>query len=679
MNSPPPSTTQQAGRRRLTATRPTPGTPSPSPALTRPSVGPLLAAAAISLLAFASLQLTGPEVLAWTVLALGIAATTGGVAQWFRVWHRREVVSTAAEALYRFGLRTPDATSIKATRWSDSWIGYPTRLTLYLTPDIDTASLAWQQEVLPLVRRRFDADYRVAKLDTRRCRLHLRHRPPSTEPEPDALHTRASTVATILLGPGTRVTPASDDSGALTAVEATFEASTKLASPRYQAGVTAVFSAMLPGRWRAHWDVENDKVRFELRPVLPRRIPRPPIPSTPDLDRIPIAVGEDGQDISWQLNGMAPHFMLCGKTGSGKTTGIIGVVLEATARGWPVWACDPKRIEFLGLRTWPNVQIVATTTEDQVATIYAAWREMEARYEAIEAGDADESDFEPLILVLDEYRDLVGAVTNEFYPRVKRPGMPSKCPVFEKVSSIARKGRSARIHLVLGTQRPDAEFLGGEMRDNFATRMSFGRLSPQGAQMMWESTAGVSVPNGIRGRGTGVTIDDVPVEAQCYYTPDPRKAKDPEDLALLEQLRPATISHPHLRVRPLQHLLDDEDSQGREWEAYTNAELVPIRAEDLIHLAAETPADPSPETTPPYDDYGPPEERRASDLAAGDLAYIEDVGDWAVIETIEADLIDEGMTCIDWRTDEDEAGSLSVPSDIDLSTRRPLDMATTGA
>lgn len=35
-------------------------------------------------------------------------------------------------------------------------------------------------------------------------------------------------------------------------------------------------------------------------------------------------------------------------------------------------------------------------------------------------------------------------------------------------------------------QRPDAEFLTGEVRDNFSARTSMGRLSPQGAMMMWE-------------------------------------------------------------------------------------------------------------------------------------------------------------------------------------------------
>lgn len=37
---------------------------------------------------------------------------------------------------------------------------------------------------------------------------------------------------------------------------------------------------------------------------------------------------------------------------------------------WPVWILDGKAVEFLGFRDWPNVQIVATTVEQQVALVH---------------------------------------------------------------------------------------------------------------------------------------------------------------------------------------------------------------------------------------------------------------------------------------------------------------------
>ena len=60
-----------------------------------------------------------------------------------------------------------------------------------------------------------------------------------------------------------------------------------------------------------------------------------------------------------------------------KTVLMNGVVMELTDRDWPVWISDPKRMEFLGMRGWPNVQVVVTSVQEQVVYVYRAWDEME--------------------------------------------------------------------------------------------------------------------------------------------------------------------------------------------------------------------------------------------------------------------------------------------------------------
>jgi hypothetical protein len=397
--------------------------------------------------------------------------------------------------------------------------------------------------------------------------------------------------------------------------------------------------------------------------------------------------------------------MVVGKTGTGKTVVINGVVMEAALRDWPVWICDPKRIEFLGMRRWANVQIVATTVEHMIAVIWHAWEEMEHRYALVEAGLAYEGDFEPLIVVLDEYRDLVGMVT-DWYTQIKVKGMPAKCPVFEKVASLARKGRSARVHLVLGTQRPDAEFLGGEMRDNFDTRISLGRLSPQGAQMMWEAAyVGVAIPRGIPGRGTAVAADGRPLEVQSYWTPDPRRAARSgaaPDLALLDRLRPTRATHEALQVELPEELLratvgeDGKPIPARPWEAVLTAEFVPSMegpadesprpferyTADTDQVTESDPDAAADETDPMEgeelvqdDDYGPSQDIPVDQITEGDLILVDDVTQfWAVVESRERDLEDEDVFLIDWRTDDDEAGSLTIPDDLTVTARRPLDL-----
>ena len=55
----------------------------------------------------------------------------------------------------------------------------------------------------------------------------------------------------------------------------------------------------------------------------------------------------------------------------------------------------------------------------------------------------------------------------------------------------------------------------------------------------------------VRGRGTMIGMDDRPQEVQFLYTPDPRKASSPEDLALLrfDELSPEELREAYALAR----------------------------------------------------------------------------------------------------------------------------------
>lgn len=76
-----------------------------------------------------------------------------------------------------------------------------------------------------------------------------------------------------------------------------------------------------------------------------------------------------------------------------------------------------------------------------------------------------EADFEPLVVFLDEYADFRGNLL-AWYAEVKVKVDPTRPLALSRVSSIARKGRTSRVHMVFSTQRPDAEYFGGDTRDN---------------------------------------------------------------------------------------------------------------------------------------------------------------------------------------------------------------------
>jgi S-DNA-T family DNA segregation ATPase FtsK/SpoIIIE len=391
---------------------------------------------------------------------------------------------------------------------------------------------------------------------------------------------------------------------------------------------------------------------------------------------------------------------------------ITGVVMEATFRGWPVWICDPKTVEFIGLRRWPNVQLVATSIEHMVTVILKAQQEMERRYSLVEAEIAEDDEFEPLVLVLDEYRDFVGMVT-AWWARIKVKGMPTKCPVFEAVSSSPGRAVPPVSTSSWGRSDLTPSSSPARCRDNFASRMSLGRLSPQGAMMMWEAAyIGVSIPRGVPGRGTAVDDDEHPVEVQGYWTPDPRRAEkkgNVEDLAILERLRPAEISHRALQVSLADELLYDLDADPGKgdpepnwWAAIQEAQLVPALDFELGPRAAAIEMTKRPTSArlaavpgtagddlEQADDAGDEEvddaageldedfdveqEIPARQVRPGDRMLVEPALDfWVVVEFAEPDIDDEDLVCIDWRGDADEAGSTSLPTSDLVSIRRPL-------
>jgi hypothetical protein len=77
------------------------------------------------------------------------------------------------------------------------------------------------------------------------------------------------------------------------------------------------------------------------------------------------------------------------------------------------------------------------------------------------------------------------------------------------------------------------------------------------------------------------------------------------------------------------------------------------------------------------DGYGPREELAVEELQAGDLVLVEEsTQQWAVVEVAEPDILDEGCICVDWRSDDDDLGSLSLPEQSPVTARHPAEAGT---
>lgn len=584
---------------------------------------------------------------------------------------------------------------IRLTRWRGGIKGDPTRVRIRY-PIERAIDPMLPNLVIDLCRQTLGAQFRVVHHDTGKGYLVLGRITADhliAAEEDQVNFTRGSNLIRQQLGESAVIAPKYADDGHLMAFQISHKMGVRVASPARRAAFERNCSTMLPGRWRARWSLTTDEVTLELRPSLPKAVPHQVEPVTKEnYWQLPYAVDEDGRLIYWDLASSSPHHMVCGKTGTGKTVEIRSLITEATREGreWPVWIIDPKRVEFMEMRTWPNVQIVATAVAEMVAVIVRAWSEMEDRYARIERREVHADDLKPLIVVLDEFRDFSGMV-NAWWQQIRINGQPTRCPVFELFSSMARKGRTARVHLVLGTQRPDAEYLGGEMRDNFDSRVSLGPLSPQGAKMMWEETyIGVAIPRKIRGRGTAMDDDGRPVEAQVFWTPEAGKAERDEneaDLALLDALRPPEAKHERLAVQLDEQWLAPESADPKTgrlqiYRAIEGCELVPWYSVDaseglpesasagIQFSAADTAASDDVDERDLDSEYDQPDPMSAGDIEAGDLIEVDGV--WVMVEAAMPDAQQPDEVDISWRSFDDESGSLFMSIEEVIEVRRPF-------
>ncbi|KAA0440014.1 MAG: DNA translocase FtsK, partial [Candidatus Thioglobus sp.] len=221
-----------------------------------------------------------------------------------------------------------------------------------------------------------------------------------------------------------------------------------------------------------------------------------------------IALGKDinGHPIVADLAKM-PHLLVAGATGMGKSVGlnvmILSILYKATPEQVRIIMIDPKIVELSCYADIPHLLTPVITDMNQAAA--ALWwcvNEMERRYlllakfgvrnidgfnqklkaakqngkpfldptfneNSAEDGEvAAELEALPLIvLVVDEYADMLGALAHEDRSKAKR--------VEALIVRLAQKARAAGIHIIIATQRPSVDVITGLIKSNIPTRIAF--------------------------------------------------------------------------------------------------------------------------------------------------------------------------------------------------------------
>jgi len=202
---------------------------------------------------------------------------------------------------------------------------------------------------------------------------------------------------------------------------------------------------------------------------------------------IPVILGKDvsGNVVITDLT-KAPHLLIAGATGSGKSVCINTLLMSLLYRFTPeelgLILVDPKVVEFEVYKTLPHLLTEVVNDPKKVPrALRWAIGEMERRYRVLakvnvrnlssfnaravpkepvldDDGEAIPAHLPFIIIVIDELADIM---------------MLAKAEVETYIARLAQKARAVGIHMVLATQTPRKDIITGVIKANLPTRIAF--------------------------------------------------------------------------------------------------------------------------------------------------------------------------------------------------------------
>jgi len=200
-----------------------------------------------------------------------------------------------------------------------------------------------------------------------------------------------------------------------------------------------------------------------------------------DRHKFPMPFGvRRGRKINWgYINNSSPHFMINGLTGSGKTNVIVGCVTTLIQMNSP----DEIRLVMTDLKRGGDFRPFASAPHNLMDGIIFTPRDLEETLQRLTALLYIRQDRIGQIAVdIGEYNKLVPydrqlarvLVIIDEYSETKDLGGDKtvKLAIDRYVNSIARLGRAAGIHLMIGNQQPYQENIPSEVKANITYHLT---------------------------------------------------------------------------------------------------------------------------------------------------------------------------------------------------------------
>jgi S-DNA-T family DNA segregation ATPase FtsK/SpoIIIE len=283
--------------------------------------------------------------------------------------------------------------------------------------------------------------------------------------------------------------------------------------------------APIPGKGTIGIEVPNAK---------PRIVPMQAILNSKKFQEttmeLPIALGKTITNEVYMVDlAKAPHMLIAGATGQGKSVGLNAIVTSLLYKKHPAELkfviVDPKKVEFSVyapiekhfLAKLPDGDdAIITDVTKVVQTLNSLCVEMDTRYDLLKkAGCRNVKEYNAkfierklnpekghhfmpyIVIIIDEFGDLIMTAGKE----VELP-----------ICRIAQLARAVGIHAIIATQRPTTNIITGTIKANFPARMAFRVISTIDSRTILDRSGA----NQLQGRGDMLFLaGNDPVRVQC--------------------------------------------------------------------------------------------------------------------------------------------------------------------
>ena len=255
---------------------------------------------------------------------------------------------------------------------------------------------------------------------------------------------------------------------------------------------------------------------------------------------LPIALGKTITNEVFMVDlAKAPHMLVAGATGQGKSVGLNAIVTSLLYKKHPselkFVIIDPKKVEFAiyapierhFLAKLPDAEdAIITDVTKVVQTLNSLCVEMDTRYDLLKkAGCRNIKEYNAkfinrqlnptnghkfmpyIVIIIDEFGDLIMTAGKE----VELP-----------ICRIAQLARAVGIHAIIATQRPTTNIITGTIKANFPARVAFRVASMMDSRTILDRPGAQQ----LIGKGDMLYLQgNDPVRVQCAFVDTPEVEK----------------------------------------------------------------------------------------------------------------------------------------------------------